>query len=175
MKSFQYSNITIWQYNNKKGITLIELVMVIVIVGILASASAMYIKETVDLWRFLSFRNELVSSGRMALVRMEREIRQIRNDTCVYRASAAEFNFTDMHNATINYRLSGNNLLRNSDVLVSGVSNLTFIYYNETNQAIANPDVYPDPTDIRRININLTIQSGTQTKALSSQAYPRNL
>ena len=52
-----------------KGVTLIELIVVMMVVGILTAASSMYIKETVDLWRFLNFRSEVVSQGRMALMK----------------------------------------------------------------------------------------------------------
>lgn len=158
-----------------KAMTLIELVMVIVIVGVLAGASSMYIKESIDLWRFLTFRNEIVSGGRMALIRIGREMREIKDDASVYTANPSEFEFDDMNNNRINYRLSANNLMRNSDVLANGVNSLTFTYYDTGNNPIATPDVYPDETDIYRIEIALEVQSGDQTKRLESQVYPRNL
>lgn len=158
-----------------KAVTIIELVMVIVIVGILAGVSSMYIKETIDLWSFLTFRNEVVSGGRMALARMGREIRQIKDDLSVYTATASEFEFDDINSNRINYRLAGNNLMRNSDILVSGVNSFTFTYYNKDNQVITTPEVSPDQTDIYRIDITFQIQSGDQAKTLGLQIYPRNL
>lgn len=158
-----------------KGVTLIELIMVITIVGILTTVSSMYIKETIDLWRFLSFRSEAVAQGRLALLRMAREIRQIQNDASVRIAETSRFQFDDMSAAMITYELSGSNLLRNSDILASGVSGLTFTYYDTSNQEIASPDVSPNPTNIYRIDISVTIESGGQTKALRTQVYPRNL
>ena len=38
-----------------KGVTIIELIMVIIIVGILAGVSSLYIKQVIDQWRFLLF------------------------------------------------------------------------------------------------------------------------
>lgn len=156
-----------------KGVTLIELIMVITIVGILTTASSLYIKETIDLWRFLSFRSEAVAQGRTALLRMEREIRQIRDNAAVIAASVSQLRFFDINNIDINFNLSGGDLMRNADILASGVNGLTFTYFNSANQAIS-PIVSPT-TDIYRIDISVTIQSGGQSKTLRTQAYPRNL
>jgi len=159
----------------KSGLTLIELVMTISIVGILVSGSMFYIKQVIDLWDFVSFRNEIVSDGRMALNRMSREIRQINNSTSVLYANITRFRFTDINNGTIDYYFSSPNLIRNNDTLASGVSNLNLTYYNLTNQPIANPLISPQATDIRRIKIRLNMFSGNQNKTFETQVYPRNL
>ncbi len=161
--------------NRKKGLTLIELVMTISIVGILVSGSMLYIKQVIDLWDFMSFRNEIVSDGRMALTRMSREIRQISNSTSVLNANSTRFNFADVNNGNIDYYFSSPNLMRNNDTLASGVSNLTLTYYNLTNQPITNPLISPQATDIQRIKIRLEMFSGNQNKTLETQVYPRNL
>lgn len=160
---------------HNKAVTLIELIMVITIVGILTTVSSMYIKETIDLWRFLSFRSEIVSQGRLALLRMTREIRQIKDANSVTTATASAFSFTDINNNPIGFSLSANNLLRNTDILAGGASNLTFTYYDSANQQIAVPVVSPNPTNIYRIDISATIAAGGQTKTLRTQVYPRNL
>lgn len=163
--------------NDKKrgAVTLIELIMVITIVGILTTAASMYIKETIGLWRFVTSRSEVTAQVRTALLRMGREIRQLQDDLSVYTATAARFRFDDINANNIDYQLSGSNLMRNTDILANGVSGLSFTYYDADNNAIAAPLVSPSNTDIRRINISLSIQSGTQTKTLSLQVYPRNL
>jgi prepilin-type N-terminal cleavage/methylation domain-containing protein len=159
----------------KSGLTLIELVMTISIVGILVSGSMLYIKQVIDLWDFMSFRNEIVSPGMMALTRMSREIRQISNSTSVLNANNTSFRFTDVNNVIIDYYFSSPNLIRNNDTLASGVSNLTLTYYNLTNQPITNPLISPQATDIKRIKIRLEMFSGNQDKTLETQVYPRNL
>lgn len=59
----------------QKGVTIIELIMGIVIVGTLAGISSMYIKQVMDLWNFISFREETSSQGSAALIRIARELR----------------------------------------------------------------------------------------------------
>jgi Tfp pilus assembly protein PilE len=162
---------------SKKSVTLIELVMVIIIVGVLAGASSMYIKETIDLWRFLSFRNEITAQGRMSLMRMEREIRQVKDKNSIATANASRFQFTDISNNTIDYQLSGNNLNRTfngtPNILANGVTNLTFCYYkNDNNPCEPNP---ADLTSIYRIAIKMDITFGSQTKHLETEVWLRNL
>jgi len=161
---------------NNKGFTIIEIIMAIVVVGILAGASSMYIMETVNLWRFLSFRNESVSQGRAAMVRMAREIRGLASVTT---AGPNELQFDDLTGATINYQLSGSNLLRNALVLANDVQNLQFCYYNSNSGPVCSPLCScgvdsADLDDIKRISMELTVQSGTQTKTLRTQIWPRN-
>ncbi len=162
--------------NGERGLTLIEIVMVIVIVGILAGGSMIYIRQVIELWDFTSFRGEIVAQGRVALGRMSRDIRQIRNGTAVFYANGTRFQFNDINNASVNYYLFNSiNLMRNNDILADGVSSLIFSYYNQTNQIIVNPLVSPQETDIRRINIKLNIFSGNQNKTLETQVCPRNI
>ena len=158
-----------------KGLTLIEAVMTIVIVGILAGGSMFYIRQVIDLWDFMSFRSEIVSQGRMALMRMSREIRQIRNSTSVLNANSNRLRFADVKDVNIDYYFSGSSLMRNSDTQASGVRNVTFTYYNQTSQQIAVPLVSPQATDIKRIKIRLDMFSGNQNKTLETQVWPRNL
>lgn len=157
------------------GVTMVELVIVITIVGILASVASMYIKETIDLWRFISFRNEVVAQARISLSRIGRELRQIKDNYSVYNATSSYISFQDVNNSTISYSFSSPNLLRNSDTLASGVTNFTLTYYDEDNLLISSPALYPVRTDIERINIHLEVSSGTQSKALELEVYPRNI
>jgi prepilin-type N-terminal cleavage/methylation domain-containing protein len=158
-----------------RGLTLIETVMTIAIVGILAGGSMFYIRQVIDLWDFISFRSEIVSQGRMALMRMSREIRQIRNSTSILNANSNRFRFGDVNDVIIDYYFSGSSLMRNSDTQASGVRRVVFTYYNQTSQEIAVPLVSPQNTDIRRVKILLEIFSGSQNKTVETQVWPRNL
>lgn len=162
--------------------------MAITIVGILATVSSLYIKETIDLWRFLSFRSEAVAQGRTALIRMDREIRQIKDSASIALADLSRLRFTsldlsgDGNDDTVEfYRDAETNELRrifNNDpaqgnALASGISSLAFTYYNAANAEI--PAQVADTTQIYRIAIEINIASGTQTKTLRTQVHPRNL
>jgi prepilin-type N-terminal cleavage/methylation domain-containing protein len=158
----------------KKGLTLIEMVMTIVIVGVLAGGSMLYIRQVIYLWDFISFRSEVVSQARLSLGRMSRDIRQIRDANSIILANSTRLQFNDINNLNINYYWANNSLTRNSDVLSSGVSSFNFTYYNLTNFQIAIPLVSPQATNIRRINIRMNVVSGNQNKTLETQVWPRS-
>jgi len=159
----------------RRGVTLIELVVVIVLVGILTGLGSLYLKEVIDLWNFVSFRSEAVSTTRVAVTRMLRQMRQVRNDTSVTFANATRFQFTDKSGAVVNFNLSGTTLLCNNNILAEGVRNLSFTYMDNSGTLLLNPAVSPLATNIRLIRIGLTVQAGTQSKTISVQVAPRNL
>ena len=168
----------------QKGVTIIELIMGIVIVGTLAGISSMYIKQVMDLWNFISFREETSSQGSTALIRIARELRQANDITT---ADAANLLFTadldsDGTDDSVQYfrnaaselrRVFNNNNSGQGDILSSGLSGLDLTYYDANNSALARP--VADPAEIKRIKIELTMQAGSQTKTLKTQIWPRNL
>ena len=159
------------------GFTLIEIIMAIVVVGALAGGVMVFVTQGVDIWNFVTFRNDESAQARLALDRMVKEIRQVYDKASVTTASADDFNFVSYYNNTtynVEFVKSGSNLMRNSDVLCDNVSSLQFQYYDINNNLLSTPLVLPDETDIRRIKITLTVTSGDQSITLKSQVYPRN-
>ena len=158
----------------KEGVTLIELVMVIVAVGVIVGVATMYINEVVDLWSFMSFRTDVVNQARLSVARMSREMRQVKNATSVQAAEAHRFQFTDINDQPIDYYLSGTDLRRNADTLAGGVRNLTFGYYNATGEVLAVPVDAGNRTQIRRVSVFADIAAGTESKSLETQVFLRN-
>lgn len=176
----------------EKGVTLIELIMGIVIVGTLVGISSVYIKQVMNLWNFLNFRNESSAQASTTLIRMAREIRQIADNTAVSAADSSSLEFTaidldnDGNNDVIRfYRDAANNELRrvfnnnnsgNGDILAGNISTLSFAYYGSNNAALSPlPLSSGNRSKIKRISARLTVQSGTQSKTLKTQIWPRNL
>ena len=161
-----------------KGFTLVELVIVIVIIGIAASTVGFMLLGTVKAWTFKFNRNDILWDGRLALDRITREIRTIKDSTSVTTASAAQFRFTDTGNKGITYSLSSTNLNRTEDgaanLLAENVSSLSFTYYNSSDAVIPSPAVSPAATDIRRVRVNLTLTKNGQNVYLQSDASTKN-
>ena len=169
-----------------KAVTLIELIMVIVVVGVLTAGLSFGVREVVNLWNFLVFRDEIVSQGRIALMRMGREIRQICSREAfepIQAAEAARFRFDimdldgDGNDDTVEfYHNAGNNELRRifndnpaaGNILATNVSSLNFTYYDQNN----SPTTVP--SSVYRIVISLALSSGSNILTLRSQIYPRN-
>lgn len=178
------------QFNNVRGVTLIELIMVMVIVGILGGGLSLGIREAVELYRFLSFRNEIVAQGRLALMRMGREIRQMAPRDPTFKPIAAaedhrlRFTAIDLDEYgvedIVEFYQTGNELRRifndtpaEGNILASNVNNLVFTYYDKNNNQLSTP--VADTSKVYRIVIALTLKRGTQTLTLRSQICPRNL
>jgi len=149
---------------NKFGFTLMEMVIVIVLVAAFILALSLLLNPAIRTWSFITFRNEEVAQARVAFDRMAREIRSLVNLTS---ASATNMSFTAADNTTISFGLSGNNLLRNSDILANGISGLLFSYYNINGSATNNT------SQVRRIDIQMNLTSGSQSLSLSNNVYPR--
>ncbi|MDO9464609.1 MAG: prepilin-type N-terminal cleavage/methylation domain-containing protein [bacterium] len=163
---------------DKKGFTIIELIMVIVITGIIAGITAMLLLQVMNVYSFVTVREVILSDGELAMGRMSREIRQIEDVYSIYKADSEEIEFEDAYYNLINFRRSGGSLLRNSDELATDLTSLTFQYTtSDGNPPVVNDPATPEEeeTNIKRIQINLTIKKGDEEIALQSQVYPRNL
>jgi prepilin-type N-terminal cleavage/methylation domain-containing protein len=161
-----------------KGFTLVELMIVIVIIGIAASIIGFMLLGTIRAWTFKFNRNDILWDGRLALDRMTREIRTIRNTTSVTTASSAQFRFIDAGNKDITYSMSSTNLNRTengaANLLAENVSSLAFTYYDTNGNTIAVPTVSPAATNIRRVRINFTLTKNGENVYLRSEASTRN-
>lgn len=61
---------------HQRGFTLIEVVMVVVLIGIIAGILAPFITQSVNAYSATRSRTDLVAKGRLALERINREVRQ---------------------------------------------------------------------------------------------------
>ncbi len=164
--------------NNSKGFTLIELVIVITIIGIISGIVGSILIGTIDAWTFRFNRGDLLSNGRLAMNRMVREIREVKNRSKVTTADPSEFSFENVDSVDVTYSLSGTDLNRTenetTNTLAEDVSNLTFTYFDSDGEPIETPDVAPGATDIRRVRINLTLTKSGENVYLQSESVPRN-
>lgn len=175
---------------SENGVTLIELVLSIVligIIGIVAAEAFLYSTRSVLTGNVV---REATQVNRLALDRMIREIRNVLDKKCVGFADDKKFRFVDTFNNTIEFSWSGTSgdpLTRTENAvpntLVDNVSSLVFTYYNNADPpgTIPTPTVCATPcsptctpTNIWTINMDLTTQTGTETVRLRSLVHPRN-
>jgi len=164
---------------NKAGFSLIEFIMVMVILGVIMAIGVPLVMQATEAWVFQSQRKEMSESAKVAIGRMVREIRLVRNKTSVATASSATFRFTDTDNRDITFGSSGASLQRTEDgsvnTLADNLSSLSFVYYDSGGATIATPLVSPDSTNIRRVEINLVFSLGGTILSFQSQVSPRRL
>lgn len=154
----------------KKGFTLIELVLAIVLLSILMAMSTPFIITTFEAWFATNAERNLVFNARLALNRVAREIRQAKNITAV--PNSTWFNFTDINNESINFYQSGNSLYRNSNELtnlLAGSGGLNLTYYNATGSITSNI------SEMRSVAIKLNFELENRTLSVSSLVKFRNI
>lgn len=162
----------------KRGFTLIEFVIVIVITGIIAGILSILIREVASTYTFIKVRGVALADNRLAIDRMTREIRQIKSAFDLYTADSADIRFYKIGDEFVEFYLSGDNLMcknGSDDILASDVTNLEFHYYDVGNNELIPPDIAPNETNMWRILIKLTIKKGDETVKFQSQVHPRNL
>lgn len=163
-----------------KAFTIIELIMMLVVLAVVVWIGIAAMLSGIDTWGFFAQRKELLGDARMAMDRMLRETRAIKNKTSVATANSATFRFTDVNNNDITYAISSGVISRTqngtTNTLLVNVANLTFTYYDSVGAVIGVPVVSPSETDIRRVRIAVALSKGTsRTVNLQSDVWPRNL
>jgi prepilin-type N-terminal cleavage/methylation domain-containing protein len=165
---------------NSTGFTLIEAIITIVIVGIISGIAAMIILEAMS-----AYSKETNLSGahyqtRLAMERMSREIRTIRQPGEIGTAAIGIITgnptnsliFTDLAGATIRFWLNGQTLNRTvggvDSPLAVGVTTLQFRHYDSTNALTTNA------ASVWTIEITMTDTQGTDSLQMLTRVHPRN-
>jgi len=163
----------------RKSFTAIELVMTAVILGIIAVAGAPLMIAVNEGWLTATVRNEFSENAKIAMDRMIRLARRIKDDDSIFIAEANVFQFLTTEDKIITFDRSGSSLRLAADgstnELASDVSLLEFSYFDENGAAIAIPKVNPLATNIKRIQIDLVFSSGPEQLSFKSQVAPRRL
>ena len=176
----------------RKGFTLIELVIVMVILGLLLGLSASFSFIMLDTLGLLTRQANLQESADVALSRISREVRRLKNDTSVFTADSATdgtplvsvFSFQNINSVRITYqRNAGANTLERvigspptaTDILADKVTALNITFYDDSGTTIAAPAISPARTNIRRIEFELVLQESPHKVTAQTVVRPRNL
>lgn len=172
------------------GFSAIELIAILTVLGIISVTAVTAEFGWMEGWRYASVRQDLMSEASVALNRMVREIRGIKDRASVITATASRLNFTDTSGNPLDYNYVGTDLMRNTEVLAGNVTAFRFRYFHHN---IANPvppvvtDILErDPgiagqvetgtfTNIRLVTIEITLTRNGETVSLRTGVAPTNL
>jgi len=163
---------------DQKGFSLIEIVVAITILAFVSIGIMTFTVPVTNLWLFQKFQEGAANEGRLAAMRMVREIAQVKDDTSVSTAQAANFSFTNTGGDTITFGLNGTTLTRNegngAQTLAENISTLQFVYYDAAGNTLATPTVGAS-TNIRRVEASLQVSTNGRQQSYRSMVYLRNV
>jgi prepilin-type N-terminal cleavage/methylation domain-containing protein len=152
----------------ERGFSLIEMILVIVIVGIIATVGAQLMGTGFQLYFTGRDTLNVDAQARLALERMTRELRTVRPATGLTLAPATEVNFTDVDGTAVRYYLNAGDLMRNTQVLAGGVSGLGAVYTDSSGAVTAVP------AQVLYISIQFTVTQGGMSSPYRATVSPRN-
>jgi prepilin-type N-terminal cleavage/methylation domain-containing protein len=155
----------------KRGFTLIEAIMVVVLIGIIASLFAFYISEAVDSWGFLTGQKKLAATSRAALYKIVREIKRVDRVGSIVTFASREVSFIDVDGQSVTYSQEGTSLLRNSDILLGNLEDpggLTFFYLDENGNETSTREA------IRAVRVHLSLEGNENRFVIESAARIRS-
>lgn len=157
------------------GFTLVELIVVIVVLGIVASMGAVVVRD--GLLGYLRGR-EITSAdwqARLALERIARELRDVAPSSAgVGNIAAAScgstgFAFSDVNAAPISYTQSANMLLRNGQPLADSVSGLRFYCLQSDGQTYTTT-----PAAVYYVTVSMVIATTNASATYRTTVKPRS-
>lgn len=159
-----------------RGFSMIELVLVIVLVGIIATVGAQLMGTGFQL--YFTGRDSLSvdAQARLALERLTRELRAVSPATGLTLAPATEVNFIDLDGTAVRYCLGtvsgcpgvAGVLMRNTQALAGGISALNVVYTNSSGAVTAVP------AQVLNISIRFTATQGGMSSDYRATVSPRN-
>lgn len=163
------------------GFTMVELVITVAVLGVIAGVFVHYVDEGTRMFEQVDARREMTAEARGAMLRLLREIRQVRSATDVLVATPTRLQFVGVDDSTyaIDWSAAPGAPLTfargaTSVALVAAVDSFALDYRREDDQPAA-PLVAPSPTDVRRVGVYLRLRSGGHVVALRSGTWLRNV
>jgi len=169
----------------KKGLTLIELITMIVVVGIASTSIAKLLGSSAQAMLFITNRSELLDAADVAFAKMRLDMANIQDENAITTAESAIFGFDatdildDAVTNTIEYYVASNTLMRRLGVgtprpLLENVNTIMFTYYEE-DDFMTQPLSASQMTRIKRIKVLVVLEKSGQTVTLEWQIKPGNL
>ena len=146
----------ILRVNNKKGFSLIEMMVALGILSLIIIGLVTFFSGGTRAWVTGRYQLEAQRNARLSMDRMVREIREAN-----YIVDSSISNSVDFHtpfHGNISYSLSGDDLKRGSNTVITNVLTLDFSYFDNSDIEI---DTFPlsieDAAKISKVHIDFQV------------------
>lgn len=165
------------QVFQEKGLSLLEMILVIMVIGVLAVAISPVLRGIVHAYNRSTVINEEYQAARIGLNRMLNEIRMIPDFASILNSTSGYIRFQDFDGNTISYLEEGSRIWRNQNGvawrrLVENVSSFSITYYDLDGNIVNTPTM---AEHYARIEINMGIRLLGQSANFSGEVSPRNI
>ena len=158
------------------GITVLELVLVIILFGMLAAVAAPLLRQGLQAYIVGKDIAETDWQARVAAERMTRELRGIRAPADLTITSASDITFIDLDGNSVRYCMGAvggcpgatGELMRNGQPLAMGITALTFSFLTRTSAPTGVP------AQVFYVNVAYTAAQNDIVKSYSATVSPRN-
>jgi prepilin-type N-terminal cleavage/methylation domain-containing protein len=165
--------------SRSQGFTLIEIIVVIVIIGILATIAATIIMQGVSMYSVGESRSNALYQARFAMERMSREIREIRSNTAadIPAMTGTTLLYNDINGLQLGFRLNAGNIERTEDngttwqtlaINITGPGGNIFTYLDNTGAVTASE------SSLWLVQIQVTATQGTESINMQTTVHPMN-
>ncbi|MCK4648245.1 prepilin-type N-terminal cleavage/methylation domain-containing protein [bacterium] len=176
---------------NGAGLTLIEILVVLFIMGFIATSLYYVLNAGIKSWRAGKERTDIIAQARVAMDRLTRELRatggiEAAEDTYIYFSTDLNADGTETH-IYYSWPGSGISLLRKEAAgtyysIARSINNFSFTYYSTEDDLskiheLNPPDhtnTQPERNRIWMIEIKLKVKEDDNTVDLRSTVQPRN-
>lgn len=138
-------------FRNKKGFSLIEMMVVVVILGLVVLALVTFFTGGTISWMAGQSQLKAQREARQAIDRMVREIREASD--IIATSTSLEINFNTPWSTNLKYWWLGNKwspILEGTNPLINNVQSLTFTYFDNSGNSVV-------PESASKVHINLKV------------------
>ena len=150
------------------GFTLIELVATMLILGIISVVLGRIMFHAFETFQAANDITETDWTGFVSLTRIVDDLRTMRSANNMTSMQSSALSFIDVNGNSVQYQLSGTSLLRNSQIMATGIAGLSFTYLDK------NGATTGAAAAVNYIKINLIAAEGNLAQTFSTMAAIRN-
>lgn len=162
------------RYSSQLGVSLIELIVVILLIGLLIAGSSNLLYQG-----FKSFfvTKDIINANWQASVAMERITRDLRSIRTLsdISADANSFTITNPGNQSVSYQVTNGQLKRGDQSIANNVQSIVFSYYDKDSILLTPPFNSSQLLNVRYVVITLIMQYDKLTHPVTTTVYLWNI